>query len=48
MEINAYQQEDAEIINISEDELESFLNGKTSALETVDNLERKLEQYINE
>lgn len=48
LEINAYKQEDAEIINISEDELESFLNGKTSALETVDNLERKLEQYINE
>lgn len=48
MQINAYRPEDSELINISEGELAQFIEGKTSALETIDNLERKLEQYVNE
>lgn len=48
LEINAYRTEDAELINLTEGELNLFLEGKTSALETIDNLERKLEQYVNE
>ncbi len=46
--INAYRPEDSDLITFTEGELQRFLYGKQTALEMVDSLERKLEQYINE
>lgn len=48
LQINAYRPEDADLITLTEGELNQFLNGNQTALETVDSLERKLQQYINE
>lgn len=47
-QISAYRQEDAELITMTEQELDNFLTSKTSALETIDSLERKLQQYVSE
>ena len=48
LEINAYRQEDSELIALTEGILDGFVNGGKSAYETLDDLENKLKQFMSE
>lgn len=48
MEINAYRQEDTDLITLTEGVLAQFRDGTLSAEETLDDLENKLMQFMSE
>lgn len=48
LQIDAYRQEDSELIVLTESVLENFRNGSMTAEETLDDLESKLEQFMSE
>lgn len=47
-QINGYRSEDTELIQIAEGTLAEYMDGSATAEETIDNLIRRLEQYMNE
>ena len=48
MEIDAYRQEDTDLITLTEGVLAQFKDGNLSAYETLDDLENKLTQFMSE